>query len=47
MWLDALSKDTEININFLELLLGWLLHEGALMSPEMEQDEGHKDLQGI
>lgn len=47
MWLDALAEDTEITMNFLELLLGRLLHEDALVSPEREQDEGHKGHQGI
>lgn len=47
MWLDALAEDTEITIHFLEFFVGCLLHEGALVSPEKEQDEEHKGHQDI
>jgi len=40
--MDALAGNTEITSNFPEVFVGWLLHKGAFVSPEMEQDKGYK-----
>lgn len=40
----ALAENTDIISNFLEVFVGWILHESAFVSLEMEQDKGHQGI---